>query len=595
MKFVDFLKKALIFTLKEIYSFFLKLSLFIFLIFTIGIFSIIIFNSGFEDDESKKNYEYILFNVSDINEDKILGSDFLSEEKNFSYMDVLNSLDNIKNNTEVKGVIIALDNIDLSSAKIEELSKKFEELKSNNKKIYAFGSYITNSNYKLASIADEVVMVPSTSASLDLTGYHYSDLYYRGLLDKLGVNMEVVRIGNFKSYGEEYVGNDMTPELRSELTRILENRYNKFITDVSKKRKIDKNILNNDIVNGNDTNLTPFAARDKRLVDKLEHFSDFIKRLNIHEKNVADIFDYYEKMVKDERTGNPRNGTIAVIYAEGSILYDSSDITEGVITPDNILQKVEKAMQTKNLKGIVLRVNSGGGSALASEIIYQELVKLKIPIYVSMSDTTASGGYYISMAGNKVFANNATITGSIGVVSMIPKLYNTQNKYGIHSNSISKGRYSDINDSFAPLSEESRTKISQSMQETYKEFKSRVSKNRKLDENTLETYAQGKIWLGDEAKNINLIDGIASLDEVIKIMAKDLRLRNNYAVENIYLEEDFGQKLKFLANMITQKFSLSEQMKKNIPQAKKVFDEYDFAVQNKNKPLYYLTYKLNLY
>lgn len=595
MKFVDFLKKALIFTLKEIYSFFLKLSLFIFLIFTIGIFSIIIFNSGFEDDESKKNYEYILFNVSDINEDKILGSDFLSEEKNFSYMDVLNSLDNIKNNTEVKGVIIALDNIDLSSAKIEELSKKFEELKSNNKKIYAFGSYITNSNYKLASIADEVVMAPSTSASLDLTGYHYSDLYYRGLLDKLGVNMEVVRIGNFKSYGEEYVGNDMTPELRSELTRILENRYNKFITDVSKKRKIDKNILNNDIVNGNDTNLTPFAARDKRLVDKLEHFSDFIKRLNIHEKNVADIFDYYEKMVKDERTGNPRNGTIAVIYAEGSILYDSSDITEGVITPDNILQKVEKAMQTKNLKGIVLRVNSGGGSALASEIIYQELVKLKIPIYVSMSDTTASGGYYISMAGNKVFANNATITGSIGVVSMIPKLYNTQNKYGIHSNSISKGRYSDINDSFAPLSEESRTKISQSMQETYKEFKSRVSKNRKLDENTLETYAQGKIWLGDEAKNINLIDGIASLDEVIKIMAKDLRLRNNYAVENIYLEEDFGQKLKSLANMITQKFSLSEQMKKNIPQAKKVFDEYDFAVQNKNKPLYYLTYKLNLY
>ena len=596
MKFTDFLKKALIFTLKEIYSFFLKISLFIFVIFTIGIFAIIIFNSKLKKDgESKKSYEYILFNVSNIREDKVLGSDFLSEEKTFSYMDVLNSLDNIKNDPGVKGVIIALDNIDLSSAKIEELSKKFEELKLNNKKIYAFGAYITNSNYKLASIADEVVMVPSTSASLDLTGYHYSDLYYRGLLDKIGVNMEVVRIGNFKSYGEEYVGNDMTPELRSELTRILENRYNKFITDVSKNRKIDKNILNNDIVNGNETNLTPFTARDKKLVDKLEHFSDFTKRLNIHEKNVANIFDYYEKMVKDERTGNPRNGTIAVIYAEGSILYDSSDITEGVITPDNILQKVEKAMRTKNLKGIVLRVNSGGGSALASEIIYQELVKLKIPIYVSMSDTTASGGYYISMAGNKVFANNATITGSIGVVSMLPKFYNAQDKYGFHSNSISKGRYSDINDNFAPLSEESRTKISQSMQETYKEFKSRVSKNRKLDENTLETYAQGKIWLGDEAKNINLIDGIASLDEVIKIMAKDLRLRNNYAVENIYLEEDFSQKLKSLANMITQKFSLSAQMKKNIPQAKKVFDEYDFAVQNKNKPLYYLTYKLNLY
>ena len=594
MNFWNFFKRALVFTLKEIYSFFLKLSLSIFVIFIIGISAIAIFSSKDKNEKMKKSYEYILFNVSDVTEDKIIGSNFLSDEK-LSYMDILNSLDDIKNNKQVKGVIIALDTINLSSAKVEELSKKFEELKANNKKIYAFGAYITNANYKLASIANEVVMVPSTSASLDLTGYHYSDIYYKGLFDKLGVNMEVVRIGNYKSYGENYTGNEMTPELRSELTRILENRYGKFVADISKNRKIDKDTLNNDIINGNDVNLTPFAARDKNFVDKLEHFSDFTKRLNIREDNVADIYDYYEKRVRDEKVGNSRNGTIAVIYAEGSILYDPTDVTEGVITPDNILQKVQKAMQTKNLKGIVLRVNSGGGSALASEIIYQELTKLNIPIYVSMSDTTASGGYYISMAGNKVFANNATITGSIGVVSMLPKLYNVQDKYGVHSNSVSKGKYSDINDSFAPLSEESRAKISQSMEETYKEFKSRVSKNRKMDENTLEGYAQGKIWLGDEAKNINLVDGIASLDEVIKIMAKDLNLRNNYAVENIYLEEDFSQKLKSLTKMVTEKFSLSAQLQKNIPQAKKAFNEYDFAVQNQNKPLYYLTYKLNLY
>ena len=594
MKFLDFLKKFLIFSLKEIYSFFLKMSLFIFVIFIIGISAIAIFSSKDKNEKMKKSYEYILFNVSDVTEDKIVGSNFLSDEK-LSYMDILNSLEDIKNNNQVKGVVIALDTINLSSAKIEELIKKFEELKANNKKVYAFGAYITNSNYKLASVADEVVMVPSASASLDLTGYHYSDLYYKGLFDKIGVNMEVVRIGNYKSYGEEYIGNDMTPELRSELTRILENRYNKFITDVAKNRKVDKNALNNDIVNGNITNLTPFSARDKGLVDKLEQFSTFTERLNIREDNIADITDYYQKRVQYEKTGNSRNGTIAVIYAEGSILYDADGVTEGTITPDNILQKIEKATQTKNLKGIVLRVNSGGGSALASEVIYQELSKLKIPVYVSMADTAASGGYYISTAGKKVFANSATITGSIGVVSMLPKLYNAQDKYGVRSNSISKGRYSDINDSFAPLSEESRAKISQSMEETYKEFKSRVSKNRKIDENTLENYAQGKIWLGDEAKDIKLVDGIASLDEVIKIMAKDLNLRKNYAVENIYLEEDFSQKLKSLSNMITAKFNLSAQLEKSIPQAKKAFNEYDFAMQNQNKPLYYLTYKLNLY
>lgn len=319
------------------------MSLFIFVIFIIGISAIAIFSSKDKNEKMKKSYEYILFNVSDVTEDKIVGSNFLSDEK-LSYMDILNSLDDIKNNNQVKGVVIALDTINLSSAKIEELIKKFEELKANNKKVYAFGAYITNSNYKLASIADEVVMVPSASASLDLTGYHYSDLYYKGLFDKIGVNMEVVRIGNYKSYGEEYIGNDMTPELRSELTRILENRYNKFITDVAKNRKVDKNALNNDIVNGNITNLTPFSARDKGLVDKLEQFSTFTERLNIREDNIADITDYYQKRVQYEKTGNSRNGTIAVIYAEGSILYDANGVTEGTITPDNILQKIRKRL-----------------------------------------------------------------------------------------------------------------------------------------------------------------------------------------------------------------------------------------------------------
>ena len=178
MKFLDFLKKFLIFSLKEIYSFFLKMSLFIFVIFIIGISAIAIFSSKDKNEKMKKSYEYILFNVSDVTEDKIVGSNFLSDEK-LSYMDILNSLDDIKNNNQVKGVVIALDTINLSSAKIEELIKKFEELKANNKKVYAFGAYITNSNYKLASVADEVVMVPSASASLDLTGYHYLKYFYQ--------------------------------------------------------------------------------------------------------------------------------------------------------------------------------------------------------------------------------------------------------------------------------------------------------------------------------------------------------------------------------------------------------------------------------
>ena len=595
MKFFDYIKRFFMFTLKEIYSFFLKLSL-LFLVFFIFITSMITYFT-FKDKNSHKfkNYNYVLFNVSQVTEDKITGKGLFSgsEKYNISFMDILNSLDSIKENKDIKGIVIALDQVDLSSAKIEELNKKFDELKKNNKKIYAYGTYLENQNYPLATIADEIIMMPSASANVTLTGYNYTNLYYKKLLDNLGVNMEVVRIGNYKSYGENYIGDKMSDELKTELTRIFDNRYDKFINNIAKMRKIDKNTLDNDIVNGNNTSLTPFAARDKKLVDKLEGFQELTQRLGITDEKMVDIYDYYEDHSSEIEAKNKGNDAIAVIYAEGAIIDDSTANDNTIsIAPDNIAIKLEKALETKNLKGIVLRVNSPGGSALASEIIYQTLLKAGVPIYVSMSETAASGGYYISMAGNKVFADNATITGSIGVVSMIPKFYNAQNKYGVTANSISKGKYSDMYNPFTPLTEETKTKISESMLSTYKEFKSRVSANRKIDDTILENYAQGKIWLGDEAKNIKLVDEIGGLEATINAMAKDLKLGERYHIENIYTEISFQKTLKMLSSFVLEKVSLTSQIQARLPKSAKLFDEYKLIEDNQNKPMYYLPYKL---
>ena len=594
MKFFDYIKRFFMFTLKEIYSFFLKLSL-LFLVFFIFITSMITYFT-FKDKNSHKfkNYNYVLFNVSQVTEDKITGKGLFSgsEKYNISFMDILNSLDSIKENKDIKGIVIALDQVDLSSAKIEELNKKFDELKKNNKKIYAYGTYLENQNYPLATIADEIIMMPSASANVTLTGYNYTNLYYKKLLDNLGVNMEVVRIGNYKSYGENYIGDKMSDELKTELTRIFDNRYDKFINNIAKMRKIDKNTLDNDIVNGNNTSLTPFAARDKKLVDKLEGFQELTQRLGITDEKMVDIYDYYEDHSSEIEAKNKGNDAIAVIYAEGAIIDDSTANDNTIsIAPDNIAIKLEKALETKNLKGIVLRVNSPGGSALASEIIYQTLLKAGVPIYVSMSET-ASGGYYISMAGNKVFADNATITGSIGVVSMIPKFYNAQNKYGVTANSISKGKYSDMYNPFTPLTEETKTKISESMLSTYKEFKSRVSASRKIDDTILENYAQGKIWLGDEAKNIKLVDEIGGLEDTINAMAKDLKLGERYHIENIYTEISFQKTLKMLSSFVLEKVSLTSQIQARLPKSAKLFDEYKLIEDNQNKPMYYLPYKL---
>ena len=595
MKFFDYIKRFFMFTLKEIYSFFLKLSL-LFLVFFIFITSMITYFT-FKDKNSHKykNYNYVLFNVSQVTEDKIIGKGLFSgsEKYNISFMDILNSLDSIKENKDIKGIVIALDQVDLSSAKIEELNKKFDELKKNNKKIYAYGTYLENQNYPLATIADEIIMMPSASANVTLTGYNYTNLYYKKLLDNLGVNMEVVRIGNYKSYGENYIGDKMSDELKTELTRIFDNRYDKFINNIAKMRKIDKNTLDNDIVNGNNTSLTPFAARDKKLVDKLEGFQELTQRLGITDEKMVDIYDYYEDHSSEIEAKNKGNDAIAVIYAEGAIIDDSTANDNTIsIAPDNIAIKLEKALETKNLKGIVLRVNSPGGSALASEIIYQTLLKAGVPIYVSMSETAASGGYYISMAGNRVFADNATITGSIGVVSMIPKFYNAQNKYGVTANSISKGKYSDMYNPFTPLTEETKTKISESMLSTYKEFKSRVSANRKIDDTILENYAQGKIWLGDEAKNIKLVDEIGGLEETINAMARDLKLKEDYRVENIYTEINFQKTLKMLSSFVLEKVSLTSQIQARLPKSAKLFDEYKLIEDNQNRPMYYLPYKL---
>lgn len=595
MKFFDYIKRFFMFTLKEVYSFFLKLSL-LFLVFFIFITSMITYFT-FKDKNSHKfkNYNYVLFNVSQVTEDKIIGKGLFSgsEKYNISFMDILNSLDSIKENKDIKGIVIALDQVDLSSANIEELNKKFDELKKNNKKIYAYGTYLENQNYPLATIADEIIMIPSASANVTLTGYNYTNLYYKKLLDNLGVNMEVVRIGNYKSYGENYIGDKMSDELKTELTRIFDNRYDKFINNIAKMRKIDKNTLDNDIVNGNNTSLTPFAARDKKLVDKLEGFQELTQRLGITDEKMVDIYDYYEDHSSEIEAKNKGNDAIAVIYAEGAIIDDSTANDNTIsIAPDNIAIKLEKALETKNLKGIVLRVNSPGGSALASEIIYQTLLKAGVPIYVSMSETAASGGYYISMSGNKVFADNATITGSIGVVSMIPKFYNAQNKYGVTANSISKGKYSDMYNPFTPLTEETKTKISESMLSTYKEFKSRVSASRKIDDTILENYAQGKIWLGDEAKNIKLVDEIGGLEDAINAMAKDLKLGERYHIENIYTEISFQKTLKMLSSFVLEKVSLTSQIQARLPKSAKLFDEYKLIEDNQNKPMYYLPYKL---
>ena len=579
MKFFDFIKSFFIFTIKEIYSFFLKLLLAI-VVFTIVILIFAASMGKILEQKStvNKNYEYVVFNPYDPTEDKLNNKLFVNSKYNVNFYKIVNSVDYIAQDPKVKGVIINLDQISLNSSQIEELIPKFEKIKKSGKKIYAYGSYIDNNKYSLAINASEISMVPSASADLSITGYHYSSLYYKNLFDKLGIDIRVIHIGDFKSYGENYTRTSISDELKGELTRILDRRLNIFTENIAKARKIDKNKLSADIINGDGSFLTPFNARDRGLIDKLEYSGQLFQRLGVTDENIIDIYDYADRIRTPEKKDK-----IAVIYAEGPIMYDENTGNNIAITPVSIAEKIKQLKKINNLKGVVLRINSPGGSALSAELIYQMFSEMHVPVYVSMGSTAASGGYYIAMAGDKVFADKSTLTGSIGVVSTIPKVRKAAGNLGIDSSSITKGKYSDLYDPFVDLSEESTERLRTSMQDTYKEFKSRVEKNRGIPADKLEEYAQGKVWLGDEAKEIGLVDQIGSLDDTIQAMAKDLKLQN-YSVEEIFVNEDYNKILQRLSGYITAQVTIMDMPK--------VMNEIEFLKQNSAKPLYYLPYDI---
>ena len=587
MNLTKIVKQFLIFTLKEIYSFFLKLFLFFALLaLLIIIVSVAVVSK--QKESINNNYSYIMLSPTNLTDDKLQTNLLKNAKQNISFRDLTIGIETAAKDQKIKGIIIDLDRVLLTSSNIEELTPKLEAFKKANKKIYAYGSYIDNQNYSLALHADEIIMVPSSSASISITGYHYSDLYMKKLFDTLGINFEVIHIGDFKSYGENYNKETMSDGLKSELTRILDTRLNTFTKSISQNRKLDLQTINTKLLNGDLALQTPFSARDNGLVDKLEYFGQFLSRIGAKEEDVIDIYSYLSIKTPIKEHAKDK---IAIIYAEGPITYLETSGGDIVITPENISQKLSELNKISNLKGVVLRVNSPGGSALGAEMIYKALSDIQVPIYVSMGSTAASGGYYISMAGDKIFADKSTITGSIGVVSILPKVNKGAEKYGVNSSSINKGKYSDVYDPFTPLDDDSRNKITQSMTETYKEFKSRVTTNRKISDAKLETLAQGRIWLGEEAKSNGLVDEIGSLDDTIKALAKTLNL-TSYEVVDIYSNESFND----LISRFLGRFGASISTSTSAPaEIIKVMDKYKFVEQNNGKPLYYLPYDVSTF
>ena len=541
MKLFKFLKNlifgTIIFIIKEIFSFFIKLVLMsILLLIIIGVFN------KYSSQKEKNNLKiekgsYIVIDLGNKYSEKSETIPNFLKDGEINFFSLLKKLDSINSNPNVEGIFLKLDNITLDRAQIEELGSKLNILKENNKKILSFALNLNNRNYSLALNSNEIIMPPTMSANVNLTGYYSELAYYKGLADKFGVKFNVIHVGDYKSYGENFTKKEMSNEYRENIKRLHDKIYDNFLNKIIIERKINKELINDRILNGDFVFSEPYQMEKFHLIDKLAYEEDIFN--TIKKKKLIPIEKYQETKINSPEK-------IAIIYGEGSILLSSEKGSIGnSITPDKISNEIDKALENPEIKGIVLRLNSPGGSALASNIIHHKLKEAskQKPIYISVGGVAASGGYYIAVSGDKIFADKESITGSIGVVSLIPNFNGLMKKLDINIETVKKGKYSDLFSLTKDFTEEDEEKIYASSFKVYSEFLDIVAQGRELDRDYVHSIAQGKVWLGEEAKNLKLIDEIGGLELTINTLAKDLKL-SNYEVIEIVESDSFETILK---------------------------------------------------
>ena len=546
MKILKFLKKIILGTIffitKEIFSFLIKG--FLFLIIILGISGVVLNEFFKKDNIIIENESYIEIDLAREFREKTKNLPEILKNEDVNFYSLLKTFDSIEKEEKIKGVILKLDNLALNRGQIEELSKKIASLKSNNKIIYSYMTSVDNKNYSLATKSNEIFMPPAMSANVNITGYYTEMMYYKNLADKLGIKVNVVHVGDYKSYGEQYVKDKMSPEYKENMERLLNKVYDNFVDNISEDRRLNKNLINERILAGDLMVSEPYQLKKLGMVDELMYYEQ-IKEF-VGKKKVISLDKYLQYVYDNKKSTKKNNDKIAIIYAEGTILMGEEPRNlSDQLTPNTIIAELDKALKNKNIKGIVLRVNSPGGSALASAVInnkIKEVDKVK-PVYVSIGGIAASGGYYISADAKKIFADKGSLTGSIGVVSLIPNVKELVEKIDINIEELKKGEYADIYSLTNEVTKDKLDKIYASNLKVYDEFLNVVSEGRDLNREYVHSIAQGKVWLGEEALELKLVDKIGGIEDTISNLAKDLNL-THYDVIEISESLDYNSILK---------------------------------------------------
>ena len=484
-----------------------------------------------------------------------IGLTGISINKGLGLDDILKSIEAAKTDSKIDGLFTNLNSLQTGIATVEEIRNALLDFKTSKKFIYAYSESYSQGEYYLASLADKIYLYPE--GDIDFRGFRAELMFLKGTLEKLELQPEVIRHGKFKSAIEPFILDKMSPENREQTQKFISSLWNQFVKDIAESRKLSSEEVQK--VADNLGARSGQDALDAKFVDQLTYYDEVLddlkKKTNLDSDDKVKFVDLkkYSHSLPAIKEFSAKK--IAVVYANGEIV--SGKGSDDQMGSEKIAEAIRKARLDTTIKAIVLRVNSPGGSALASDVIWREtiLAKKAKPLVVSMGDYAASGGYYIACAADKIVAQPTTITGSIGVFGLLfnaQKMFN--NKLGITFDSVRTGKYANIGSTFYPMTTEERAIIQESVEKIYDTFITHVSEGRKMDKSAVDSVGQGRVWSGTDAKALGLVDEIGGLDAAIEIAAKLAKLDKHRTIslpeQKDFMKqimEDFGEEAKISA------------------------------------------------
>ena len=492
--------------------------------------------------------------------------------------DILNNIDAAATDANIEGIFLDLSTIGTSTANIEEIRNRLISFKESGKFLISYAEAYTQSAYYLASVSDKIYMLPD--GVLDIHGIATQGTFYKHLLEKLDIEMQIIRPANnrFKSAVEPYFLDEMSDANREQTSVYLNSMWNKICSDISASRNIEIETINkmaDELTLMFDTQ----AAVDYGFIDELIYKDQLLAKL--HElTNTAD--DKKINIIKNTQYAKVRpelmkgEDNIAIVYASGQIIDGEGDDT--TIGSTTLSAAIRKARTDKKVKAIVMRVNSPGGSAVASEVIRREveLAAKEKPVIVSMGSYAASGGYWISSTADYIFADPNTLTGSIGVFGTFPNLKGFLNdKVGLTFDEVKTNENSDFGSLYKPLSPYQMTMMQKHVTDTYDEFITLVAETRGLRKTFVDSIGQGRVWSGTDAIEIGLVDELGGIDKAIAYAADQAGL-TSYSIKEFPKQED---PLQNLFKTETQEYYTKAVMKKNLGSSYKYLE----AIENISK------------